>query len=110
MKIVAWIIRLVLFALLFILALRNTTEVSLQLFADVVWHAPLILILLVAFGLGIVATLLAAAPAMMRHRMEAGRLRRALNESRSGSAAHGADMPSQPAKATVPYTAIGPKV
>lgn len=31
MKLVAWIIRIVLFALLFVLALRNTTDVSLQL-------------------------------------------------------------------------------
>ncbi len=71
MKLIAWIFRIVLFALLFVLALRNTEDASLQLFLGAVGHAPLILILLAAFGLGIVAALAAVALALMRQRMEA---------------------------------------
>jgi uncharacterized integral membrane protein len=107
MKLVAWIIRIVLFALLFVLALRNTADASLQLFFDAVWRAPLILILLAAFGLGIVAALAALAPALMRQRMEANRLRRALVEARS-QAAESAREPQ--AGSGIPYNVVGPKV
>jgi len=112
MKIVAWILRIVLFALLFVLALRNTAEASLQLFFDGVWRAPLILILLAAFGLGIAAALIAVAPGLMRQRMEVARLRRALGDARARSgepaqpAAGAASSPASPS----PYNVAGPKV
>ena len=108
MKLVAWIIRIVLFALLFVLALRNTADASLQLFFDVVWRAPLILILLAAFALGVVAALAAVAPGLMRQRMEVSRLRRALADSRAMPAP--AYAPSPSSQATAPYNVIGPKV
>ncbi|WP_059410792.1 lipopolysaccharide assembly protein LapA domain-containing protein [Cupriavidus basilensis] len=108
MKLVAWIIRIVLFALLFVLALRNTADASLRLFFDAVWRAPLILILLAAFGLGIVAALAAVAPALMRQRIEMGRLRRALGEARSQPPEAPRD--PQAAASGVPYNVVGPKV
>ncbi|CAG2132836.1 Lipopolysaccharide assembly protein A [compost metagenome] len=107
MKLIAWIFRIVLFALLFVLALRNTEDASLQLFLGAVWHAPLILILLAAFGLGIVAALAAVAPALMRQRMEATRLRRALAQARVPMPA---DTVPPEAKPGVPYNVVGPKV
>lgn len=107
MKLVAWIIRIVLFALLFVLALRNTADVSLQLFFDAVWRAPLILILLAAFVLGALAALISVAPSLMRQRLEIARLRRAVGNARApvddGAVA------SSP-KAVAPYNVIGPKV
>lgn len=109
MKLVAWIIRIVLFALLFVLALRNTADVSLQLFFDAVWRAPLILILLAAFVLGALAALISVAPSLMRQRLEIARLRRALGNARppaDESAGAGATSP----KAVAPYNVIGPKV
>jgi uncharacterized integral membrane protein len=107
MKLVAWIIRIVLFALLFVLALRNTADASLQLFFDVVWRAPLILILLAAFALGVIAALAAVAPGLMRQRMEVSRLRRALADSRAAPAPTPGPSTSQ---AAAPYNVIGPKV
>lgn len=76
MKIIFWIVRLALFGLLFLLALRNTSEVTLELFMGVQWRAPLILILLAACGVGILAGLLALLPSLMRLRMQVGQLRR----------------------------------
>lgn len=105
MKLVAWTIRIVLFVLLFVLALRNTGEAALQLFFGAVWHAPLILILLAAFALGIVAALIAVAPALMRQRMEASRLRRSLDAARAQKAAEGSERGTG-----VPYNVMGPKV
>ncbi|GJG93632.1 lipopolysaccharide assembly LapA domain-containing protein [Cupriavidus pauculus] len=107
MKLVTWIFRIVLFVLLFVLALRNTGDADLQLFFGAVWHAPLILILLAAFGLGIVAALAAVAPGLMRQRMEAARLRRALGEARTATTV---DTVPPEAKPGVPYNVVGPKV
>ncbi|TPQ43284.1 MULTISPECIES: lipopolysaccharide assembly protein LapA domain-containing protein [Cupriavidus] len=106
MKLVAWIIRIVLFALLFVLALRNTADASLQLFFDAVWRAPLILILFVAFVLGAVAALAAVAPGLMRQRMEVARLRRALGDAGRQAAPDNAAREGKSA----PYNVIGPKV
>lgn len=110
MRLVAWIIRIVLFALLFVLALRNTDDATLQLFFGAVWHAPLILILLAAFGLGIVAGLAAVAPGLMRQRMEVARLRRALKDARAkapaGTPGPGGNPP--PEAQVSPYNVIGP--
>jgi len=107
MKLVAWIIRIVLFALLFVLALRNTADVSLQLFFDAVWRAPLILILLAAFVLGALAALISVAPSLMRQRLEIARLRRAVGNARTPlDEGAGASTP----KAVAPYNVIGPKV
>lgn len=107
MKLVAWIIRIVLFALLFVLALRNTADVSLQLFFDAVWRAPLILILLAFFVLGALAALISVAPSLMRQRLEIARLRRAVGNART-PADDGAGASSP--KAVAPYNVIGPKV
>ncbi len=106
MKLVAWIVRIVLFALLFVLALRNTADASLQLFFDAVWRAPLILILFAAFVLGAVAALAAVAPGLMRQRMEVARLRRALGDA--GRQAGPAD--AERAGQSAPYNVVGPKV
>jgi len=110
MKLITWIFRIVLFVLLFVLALRNTGDADLQLFFGAVWHAPLILILLAAFGLGIVAALAAVAPGLMRQRMEVARLRRALNDARAkapaGTPGPGGNPP--PEAQVSPYNVIGP--
>jgi uncharacterized integral membrane protein len=114
MKLFAWIVRIVVFVLLFVLALRNTAEASLQLFFNAVWHAPLILILFAAFVLGAVAALASVAPGLMRQRMEVAKLRRAAAEAQAPASAAAA---ASSAAATaprdgkpVPYNVVGPKV
>ncbi|WP_042887541.1 LapA family protein [Cupriavidus necator] len=115
MKLFAWIVRIVVFVLLFVLALRNTAEASLQLFFNAVWHAPLILILFAAFVLGAVAALASVAPNLMRQRMELARLRRALPDASAQASVSAASPPSPAAAAPrdgkpVPYNVVGPKV
>ncbi|CAJ91947.1 Lipopolysaccharide assembly protein A domain-containing protein [Cupriavidus necator] len=118
MKLFAWIVRIVVFVLLFVLALRNTAEASLQLFFNAVWHAPLILILFAAFVLGAVAALASIAPNLMRQRMELARLRRALADAGAQASASAASPPSPTSAAAaaprdgkpVPYNVVGPKV
>lgn len=114
MKLFAWIVRIVVFVLLFVLALRNTAEASLQLFFNAVWHAPLILILFAAFVLGAVAALASVAPGLMRQRMEVAKLRRAAAEAQapaSAAAAASSTAASAPRDGKpVPYNVVGPKV
>jgi len=51
-RVLAWTLRIILFLALFLLALKNTDTVSLHLYFDQVWPAPLILVLLVFFCRG----------------------------------------------------------
>jgi uncharacterized integral membrane protein len=78
MRILAWTLRIILFLALFLLALKNTDTVSLRLYFEQVWQAPLILVLLVFFAAGAVVGVLATLATVFRQRREIARLRREL--------------------------------
>ncbi|CAJ0689432.1 hypothetical protein LMG18102_01106 [Ralstonia mannitolilytica] len=108
MKFLVWVVRILLFVLLFVLALHNTAEVSLVLPFGVVWHAPLILIVLAFFVAGILLAMLAMAPRVMQHRFAASRLRRQIGRMKSEEDATAE--PNAPVVADSPYHVAGPKV
>ncbi|HUH88434.1 MAG TPA: LapA family protein [Pusillimonas sp.] len=77
MRYVIWAVRLVVFVLVLLFALKNTDPVDVGLYADHVIRAvPLIVVMLVAFALGAVFAALLVMPSAMRRRREAARLRR----------------------------------
>ena len=78
MRVLAWILRIVLFLALFLLALKNTNTVSLRLYFDQVWQAPLILVLLVFFAAGATIGVIATLTTVFRQRREISRLQREL--------------------------------
>lgn len=79
MRYLVWILRLVIFVVVLLFALKNTAPVDVRFFADhVISGVPLIVVMLAVFILGAVFGLLIMAPAMMRRRREAARLRREL--------------------------------
>ena len=78
----SWLLRALVFIVLLVLALANTQNASLNFVAGYVWQAPLILIGLVFFAVGLFAGVLAAAPALVRMRLENGRLRRQIRNVR----------------------------
>jgi len=80
-RVLAWTLRIILFLALFLFALKNTDTVSLRLYFDQVWQAPLILVLLVFFTAGAAMGVLATMATVFRQRRELARLRREL-ESR----------------------------
>jgi uncharacterized integral membrane protein len=82
MKFIVWLIRVLVFVLLLVLALSNTQPATLNFLAGYVWSAPLILIGLAFFVIGLLAGLVSAMPAVVRLRMENGRLRRELRVAR----------------------------
>jgi putative membrane protein len=76
LRVVTWILRLVLFALLFGFALKNTDPVSLHFYFDYAWSAPLILLLLFFFVGGIIVGWTAAMAKVFRQRREILNLKR----------------------------------
>ncbi len=68
MRILSWFLRLVLFLLLFGLALNNLEPVTLHLLFGTQWRTPMIVLLLLVFALGVVLGVLALLPSWMRHR------------------------------------------
>ncbi len=68
MRILSWFLRLVVFLLLFGLALNNLEPVTLHLLFGTQWHTPMIVLLLVVFALGAVLGVLALLPSWMRHK------------------------------------------
>ncbi|MEK7436083.1 MAG: LapA family protein [Pseudomonadota bacterium] len=87
MRVIAWILRIILFLALFLLALKNTEPVSLRLYFDQMWQAPLILVLLVFFAAGAVVGVLATLATVFRQRRELARIRRELGSRPSENAA-----------------------
>ena len=87
MRVLAWTLRIILFLALFLFALKNTDSVSLRLYFDQVWQAPLILVLLVFLVAGTVMGVLATLATVFRQRREIARLQRELHSRpREGSA------------------------
>ena len=82
MKFIVWLIRVLVFVLLLVLALSNTQPATLNFLAGYAWSAPLILIGLAFFVVGLLAGLVSSMPAMLRMRMENGRLKRELRVAR----------------------------
>lgn len=68
MRLLSWFLRLVFFLLLFGLALNNLEPVTLHLLFGAEWHAPMIVLLLAMFALGVILGVLAMLPSWLRHR------------------------------------------
>ncbi|HZH57211.1 lipopolysaccharide assembly protein LapA domain-containing protein [Yanghanlia caeni] len=79
MRYLVWILRLIIFVVVLLFALKNTQPVDVSFFADhVIAGVPLIVVMLATFVLGALLGLLITAPAVMRRRREAAKLRREL--------------------------------
>lgn len=79
MRYLVWVLRLVVFVVVLMFALKNTGPVDVNFFADhVITGVPLIVVMLSVFVLGVILGLLIAAPSVMRRRREVARLKREL--------------------------------
>jgi lipopolysaccharide assembly protein A len=82
MKFIVWLIRVLVFVLLLVLALSNTDPATLKFPGGYTWSQPLILIGLAFFVVGLLAGLVSSMPALWRLRMENGKLKRELRVAR----------------------------
>jgi putative membrane protein len=76
MKTIVWLLRIVIFVLLFGLAVKNSGSVDLRFFLGLSWQWPLSLVLLAAFGGGVVVGVSAGFATMVKQRRAIGRLNR----------------------------------
>jgi lipopolysaccharide assembly protein A len=76
MTIVRWVVGSGVFLLLLIVSLKNSDQATLWFFGWGPWQAPLILVLLIAFAVGVTAGLLVGAVRTARLRRQLNRLRR----------------------------------
>ncbi|WP_206952847.1 lipopolysaccharide assembly protein LapA domain-containing protein [Trinickia acidisoli] len=95
MKFIVWLIRVLVFVVLLVLALANTQSATVK-FAGYEWQAPLILIGLAFFAVGLLAGLVSAFPAVVRLKLENARLRRDLRAAREDTPPVAVEPPMPP--------------
>lgn len=80
MRYLIWVLRLLVFVIVLLFALKNTEPVQVNFFAEhIIQDVPLIVVMLGAFILGLVMGLLLMIGAIMRRRRENNRLRREID-------------------------------
>ena len=101
-------VRMVLFLILFLFAIKNHELATLRFYFDLEWKAPLVLLLLIFFAAGVAAGLLACLPRLFRQRREvmalAAQLRQTQAAAGDASPAPSNVVPHEPA-ASAPHAA-----
>ena len=82
MRSLVWLFRAAVFFVLFAFALNNREEATIHWFFDQAWRAPMVLIVLAAFGLGCAFGIFAMVPSWWRQRrLSRNRMRRASDKA-----------------------------
>ena len=94
MKYLMWLLKAAIFLTLLAFALKNQQDTAVNLFFGAVWHAPLVLVLLIAFAIGLMVGALGMVPRWWKHRREARRAHASLTAASTtgtspGTAPHG---------------------
>lgn len=91
MRVFIWLLRAIIFFVLFAFALNNQHLVQLHWFFGYGWSGPMVFVVLVAFALGSLVTLLAVLPGWWRMRRRISAADRAVSELPAArGAGHGA--------------------
>lgn len=97
MRYLLWLLKFALFVLILSFAVKNTDTVTVRYYLGYEWQAPLVLVLLVFFGLGTLAGIVASLSQMFRQRREIAALRRERRaEQRGGGGGAAAAEPHPP--------------
>lgn len=78
MRILVWILRIVLFFVLFGFAIKNDQVVTLKFFMGTEWELRLVFVILGAFAVGALVGVTSTFASLLRKRREIGKLRRDL--------------------------------
>ena len=76
MTALTWAIRLIIFSILLVFAIRNTEPATLRFVLDYAWEAPLVIVLLAFFAAGAILGMLSLVGVIFRQRREISRLKR----------------------------------
>ncbi|MBS0390938.1 MAG: LapA family protein [Comamonadaceae bacterium] len=102
MKYLLWLLKAAIFFTLFAFALNNQQDATVHFFFGTQWTAPAVLIVLIAFTLGVAVGVLGMVPRWWRHRKAARRAQEAAPQPPAAEPA-AAQAPSEP---TMPRTPI----
>ena len=91
MKYFTWLLKAAIFFTLFAFALNNQQDATVHFFFGTQWRAPLVLVVLAAFALGLAIGALGMVPRWLKHRAAARRSQRGM----AVQAAPEQGMPSQ---------------
>ncbi len=81
MKVLLWILRIVVFVALFGLAIKNSGTVELRFFFDRALDAPLSLVILAVFAVGVLIGISATLSTLVRQRRHIAQLNRHHNQN-----------------------------
>jgi len=84
MKYLMWLLKAAIFLTLLAFALKNQQDTAVNFFFGTVWRAPLVLVLLAAFALGLLVGALGMVPRWWKHRMAARRAHASLAAAEAG--------------------------
>lgn len=84
MRALLWVLRIVLFLLLFTFAVKNSSPVNVRFFLDAAWQAPLIIVLLAFFVGGAALAVLSLMTMLFRLRRQVAELQRELAGAQAG--------------------------
>jgi uncharacterized integral membrane protein len=73
MKYFLWLLKAAIFFTLFAFALNNQQDATVHFFFGTMWRAPLVLVVLAAFALGVAIGALGMVPRWWKHRLAARR-------------------------------------
>ena len=90
MKYLMWLLKAAIFFTLFAFALNNQQDVTVHFFFGTMWRAPLVLVVLAAFALGLAIGALGMVPRWWKHRAAAQRapLGMATPEAEAANSSH----------------------
>ena len=92
MKYLTWLLKAAIFFTLFAFALNNQQDATVHFFFGTQWRAPMVLVVLAAFAMGLAIGMLGMVPRWLR-----GRKRRMTGAPPATPAVSGADMSPPPA-------------
>ena len=97
MRAIVWLVRIAVFFTLFAFALNNQHEAQVRWFFGAEWRAPMVFVVLAAFGLGCAFGIFAMVPSWWRHRrMARTRTRRADDRPTGAPPLAGEALPHHP--------------
>ncbi len=73
MRYLVWLLKAAIFFTLFAFALNNQQDATVHFFFGTQWRAPMVLVVLAAFAVGLVVGALGMVPRWWKHRMAARR-------------------------------------
>jgi len=89
MKYILWLLKAAIFFTLFAFALNNQQDTAVHFFFGTEWHAPLVLVVLTAFAIGLAVGALGMVPRWWKHRVAARRAHQKMAAAEPSTGHHG---------------------